>query len=134
MAHALAAEAPESELKQVYDISRRTIAAARFAGVKKSLTGPAPRHKVVFGTTYGISVKTVTATDANRHFSRLLREISRGATVTIVSRGRPVAVMSPSRTGEGQRRALKRTLMARLRRAKPTGRRNWIREELYDGA
>lgn len=79
-------------------------------------------------------MKTITATDANRHFSRLLREVSRGATVTIVSRGRPVAVVAPSRAEEGPRLASKRALMARLRRIKPRGRRNWTREELYDDA
>lgn len=101
---------------------------------ERILTAPALPYKVVFGTTFWSQVKTVTATDANRHFSRLLREVSRGATVTIVSRGRPVAVVSPSRIEESTRLASKRALLARLRRAKPSGRRNWMREELYDDA
>jgi len=79
-------------------------------------------------------VKTITATDANRNFSRLLREVAAGATVTIVSRGRPVAVVTPSRDEDAARLAAKRALLARLRRAKPSGRRNWTRDELYDDA
>jgi antitoxin (DNA-binding transcriptional repressor) of toxin-antitoxin stability system len=34
-------------------------------------------------------MKTISAADANRHFSRVLREVSQGEHVTVVSRGRP---------------------------------------------
>ena len=37
----------------------------------------------------------ISATDANRNFSRLLREVENGARVTITKDGRPVAVLSP---------------------------------------
>ena len=39
---------------------------------------------------------TVTATEANRSLSKLLREIARGKRVVITSHGREVAVMSPA--------------------------------------
>ena len=45
-------------------------------------------------------MRTITAIDANRHFPRLLREVAGGATVTIVSRDRPVAVLTPSQIGD----------------------------------
>ena len=38
--------------------------------------------------------KTISATEANRQFSKLLREAQEGFTVTITSRGQPVAVLS----------------------------------------
>lgn len=38
---------------------------------------------------------TVSAADANRHFSKLLRAVREGARVTVTSRGHPVAEMAP---------------------------------------
>lgn len=37
----------------------------------------------------------VTAADANRYFSKLLRDVRDGARVTITSHGRPVAEIGP---------------------------------------
>ena len=36
-------------------------------------------------------MKTITAANANRGFSNLLREVSKGEEITILSRGKPVA-------------------------------------------
>ncbi|MBU2578066.1 type II toxin-antitoxin system prevent-host-death family antitoxin, partial [Patescibacteria group bacterium] len=36
-------------------------------------------------------MKTITAANANRGFSNLLREVSKGEEITILSRGTPVA-------------------------------------------
>ena len=41
-------------------------------------------------------MKTVSAADANRHFSKLLREVGAGETVLVTSRGKPVAVIKPA--------------------------------------
>ncbi len=38
-------------------------------------------------------MKTVSAAEANREFSKLLRDVQQGETVTITSRGKPVARM-----------------------------------------
>lgn len=38
---------------------------------------------------------TVNATEANRQFSRLLREVQDGGRITITKEGRPVAVLVP---------------------------------------
>ena len=53
-------------------------------------------------------VKTMTATEASRHFSDLLDAVERGETVTIVRGNRPVAEIAPAhpRTGAGLRAAL----------------------------
>ena len=41
---------------------------------------------------------TVNATEANRQFSRLLRDVQDGSRVTITKEGRPVAVLIPANT------------------------------------
>ncbi|WP_300539272.1 type II toxin-antitoxin system Phd/YefM family antitoxin [Sphingosinicella sp.] len=39
--------------------------------------------------------KTISASTADRHFSRLLRQVAKGESFTIMSRGRPVARVLP---------------------------------------
>lgn len=39
-------------------------------------------------------MKSISAAEANRHFSSVLREVSRGAQITVTSRGKPVATIS----------------------------------------
>jgi prevent-host-death family protein len=76
--------------------------------------------------------KSVSAADANRRFSELLRTVKQGDCVTVTSHGKPVAKITPvaehDRATEGARAAL----FARLRteRAVKVGR--WTRDELYD--
>lgn len=77
-------------------------------------------------------MKTISAGDANRHFSSLLREVATGEIVTVLSRGRPVATLSPAHFGSDQRQRAKQSLLARLRQQQPTGVRAWTRDELYD--
>jgi prevent-host-death family protein len=78
-------------------------------------------------------MKTIGAADANRHFSALLREVSRGVRITVTSRGKPVATLSAADPVERRERAAaKRTLLSRLRAAPATGARNWSRDELYE--
>lgn len=77
-------------------------------------------------------MKTVTAADANRKFSSVLRDVSQGEIFTVVSRGRPVATISPAKSADAQRGASKAALIARLRKQEACGERNWTRDELYD--
>jgi prevent-host-death family protein len=53
-------------------------------------------------------MKTMTATEASRHFSDLLDAVERGETITIVRGSRPVAEIGPAhrRTGADLRSAL----------------------------
>ena len=53
-------------------------------------------------------MKTMTATEASRHFSDLLDAVERGETITIVRGSRPVAEIGPAhrRTGADLRAAL----------------------------
>jgi len=77
-------------------------------------------------------MKTVTAGDANRQFSSVLREVAQGESFTVLSRGRPVATIGPARPEDKQRQATRRGLLKRLRKQKPLGARNWTRNELYE--
>jgi prevent-host-death family protein len=77
-------------------------------------------------------MKSISAADANRHFSALLREVSRGARVTVTSRGKPVATISAADPAERRERiSARRALLRRLRARPATGTRNWSRDELY---
>ena len=42
-------------------------------------------------------MKTVSAANANRHFSKILRDVRAGETVLITSRGEPVGQIQPRR-------------------------------------
>lgn len=45
-----------------------------------------------------MKTRTVTATEANRSFSKLLRAVERGDRVEITSHGRVVAIIAPAET------------------------------------
>ena len=77
-------------------------------------------------------MKTVTAGDANRQFSRVLREVGRGEIFTVLSRGRPVATIAPVRSIDNQRQATRLGLLKRLREQETSGARDWTRNELYE--
>jgi prevent-host-death family protein len=77
-------------------------------------------------------MKNISAADANRHFSKLLKGVKGGEVVTVTSRGEPVAVIAPFGVLPNARydRA-KDILLARLRAQAPVG-VTWTRDELYD--
>ena len=77
-------------------------------------------------------MKSVAASEANRHFSSLLRDVSGGETVTILSRGKPVATIAPVRSGIEEREAARMILLQRLRQQRASGTRDWTRDELYE--
>ena len=76
-------------------------------------------------------MRTITASDANRNFSGLLRDVASGESILIVSRGTPVAKISPVEVKTGML-AAKESLLLRLSGQKASGRRNWIRNDLYE--
>ena len=77
-------------------------------------------------------MKTVTASDANRQFSSVLREVAHGEIITVTSRGKPVATISPAKVANAQRSVAKMTLLKRLSKQATTGTRNWKRDDLYE--
>lgn len=74
----------------------------------------------------------VTASEANRSFSRILREVEAGATVTVTSHGRPVARIVPVVDVEEANSGARDKLMARLRSQPVQLIGPWTRDELYD--
>ena len=79
-------------------------------------------------------MKTVSAAQANRQFSAVLREVAQGERVMVTSRGKPVATIEPlrSRAVKAGASAAKRRLLAHLADVRPRGARNWTRDELYE--
>ncbi|MCX7691938.1 type II toxin-antitoxin system prevent-host-death family antitoxin [Tepidimonas taiwanensis] len=77
-------------------------------------------------------MKTISASDANRYFSRVLRDVAAGEAVTVVARGRPVASIAPIRPRDPAREAAKRRLLDRLHGQDVTGSRDWTRDALYE--
>jgi len=59
--------------------------------------------------------RTITATDANREFSRLLNEVANGETYVVTARGKPVVKMVPVSAEEADREARKQRLTAYLK-------------------
>ena len=56
-------------------------------------------------------MKTISAADANRHFSSLLRDVATGEVVTVVSRGKPVAVISAANQEDASKLQAHRVLL-----------------------
>ncbi len=77
-------------------------------------------------------MRTVSAADANRHFSALLKDVSRGTRITVLSRGKPVAAIVPVAEAQRERREARADLLKRLRSQSVSGKRTWTREELYE--
>jgi len=59
--------------------------------------------------------KTVSAADANRRFSDLLRGVRKGRTYVVTSHGRPVAKLIPAETDERNAAAAREALLSRLK-------------------
>lgn len=76
-------------------------------------------------------MKTITAADANRGFSNLLREVREGEEIMILSRGKPVAKITSVVSEAFQKNVMKNLLLSRLKSQDATGSRNWTRDELY---
>lgn len=58
--------------------------------------------------------RSISATDANREFSRLLSEVAAGKTYIVTSRGKPVARVEPIKADEADRAQRTRRLRAYL--------------------
>ena len=76
----------------------------------------------------------VSAADANRRFSALLRTVKRGRSVVVTSHGKPVAKISPMAEDDRTAASARSALFARLRRERVVNAGRWTRDELYDDA
>ncbi len=81
-------------------------------------------------------MRTVSAADANRHFSKLLRQVKAGETVVITSHGEPVARLEPAAEKdavEAERASAREELIAHLRSVQPMNIPiTWTRNDIYE--
>ncbi|MGA0597127.1 type II toxin-antitoxin system Phd/YefM family antitoxin [Enterovirga sp. CN4-39] len=80
-------------------------------------------------------MRTVSAADASRHFSKILREVKDGETVVITSHGEPVAKLEPLADAEAdkvRREEAWRDLLDHLRTRPALNLGKFNRDELYD--
>lgn len=74
----------------------------------------------------------LSAAEANRTFSAVLRVVRAGKSVTVTSHGRPVARIVPVRTGDHVTNTARRTLFKRLKAARVSDVGRWTRDELHE--
>jgi prevent-host-death family protein len=74
--------------------------------------------------------KVIQATEANRHFSRILREVRQGDSYTITSHGQPIARIVPAEAKGNE--AAKWRFLEYLRQQPIMEIGPFRREELYD--
>jgi prevent-host-death family protein len=78
--------------------------------------------------------KAVSASDANRRFSELLRTVKKGRSVVVTSHGKPVAKITPVAEDDRAAAGARSVLFARLRGEPVVKAGRWTRDELYDDA
>ena len=76
--------------------------------------------------------RTISAADANRRFSELLRTVKTGRSVVVTSHGKPVAKISPVIEDDRAAGGARSALFARLRRERIVNAGRWTRDDLYD--
>jgi prevent-host-death family protein len=74
----------------------------------------------------------ISAADANRSFSHLLREVRGGASYTVTAHGKPVARIVPFEATDAGRTAARSALLQRLQAQPTTDIGPWSRDDLYE--
>jgi prevent-host-death family protein len=77
--------------------------------------------------------ESISAADANRRFSELLRTVRSGKSVVVTSHGRPVARIVPMTEDAQTVRGARAALFERLRTQAVVNVGSWSRDELYEG-
>lgn len=77
--------------------------------------------------------KAVSASDANRRFSEILRKVRQGRSVLVTSHGKPVARIVPVADDERTAGSARSALLVRLRAQRAVKIGRWTRDELYEG-
>ncbi|CAN5378180.1 type II toxin-antitoxin system Phd/YefM family antitoxin [soil metagenome] len=77
-------------------------------------------------------MRMITATEANRDFSKLLEDVTAGEVIGITKHGHMVATISPVKTIADEAESFKRDHLARLREQPCLGIPRGTRDELYD--
>jgi prevent-host-death family protein len=76
--------------------------------------------------------KTISAADANRKFSQLLREVRDGQSYVVTSHGRAVARITPAKRESTMIASARSSLLSRLRSERVIKIGRWKRDELYE--
>lgn len=79
--------------------------------------------------------RAISASDANRQFSGILRDVKRGDSFVVVSRGTPVARIVPVEHDDAKRLAAREALREHWRQLDKEPMvlvEPWTRDELYD--
>ena len=76
--------------------------------------------------------RAVTAADANRKFSSILRTVRNGKSYVVTVHGKPVAKILPVSEDEQKRTAARAALFARLEAQPAINIGRWTRDELHD--
>ena len=76
--------------------------------------------------------EVISAADANRKFSLLLRGVREGRSYVVTSHGKPVARVVPAGKHEDLAAGARSALLSRLKRQPVVQTGRWTREELYE--
>ena len=76
--------------------------------------------------------ETISAAEANRRFSDVLRKVRQGHSYVVTSHGKPVARIVPADERDAAADAAHKALLARLESQPAMDAGPWTRDELYD--
>ncbi|WP_046865905.1 type II toxin-antitoxin system Phd/YefM family antitoxin [Microvirga massiliensis] len=76
--------------------------------------------------------ETVSAADANRKFSLLLRGVRDGHSYVVTSHGKPVARIVPAGRNESAATGVRAALLSRLEQQPINDAERWTRDDLYE--
>jgi len=76
--------------------------------------------------------RSVSAADANRSFSQILREVRDGATFVVTAHGKPVARIVPFKQDMERRLKAREALFKRVQAQPAMNLGPWTRDELYE--
>jgi prevent-host-death family protein len=76
--------------------------------------------------------EAVSAADANRRFSLLLRGVREGHSYVVTSHGKPVARLIPAGKHDEVATSARSTLLSRLEKQPVVHAGRWTRDELYE--
>lgn len=74
----------------------------------------------------------ISAADANRKFSLLLRGVREGRSYVVTSHGKPVARLVPAGKHEDVAAGARASLLSRLKKQPVVRTTRWTRDELYE--
>ena len=76
--------------------------------------------------------EAISAADANRRFSLLLRGVREGRSYIVTSHGKPVARLVPASGREDVATGARAALLSRLKKQAVVRAKRWTRDELYE--